>query len=173
MAYLAAFVVAALGEYPVFNGRFDAARNEIVESTQVNLGIAVQAERGLVVPAVMAAQSLSIAALDREIDRLAARARQGKVSPGELAAGTFTLNNYGGLGVDGSAAIINYPQVAILGIGRILDRPWVVHGQIQPRKITQLSFVFDHRVADGGTAAGFVRAVADAIENPVKALARR
>jgi len=90
-----------------------------------------------------------------------------------LAAGTFTLNNYGSFRVDGSAAIINYPQVAILGVGRILDRPWVVRGRIRPRKITQLSFVFDHRVGDGATAAGFIRAVADAIENPVRALAQR
>ena len=173
MAYLAAFVVAALQEYPVFNGRFDAERNEIVSSTQINLGIAVQGERGLVVPAIMDAGSMSVAQLDREIDELTARARSGRVSGAELSAGTFTLNNYGHLRVDGSAAIINYPQVAILGVGRILDRPWVVHGQIQPRKITQLALVFDHRVADGGTAAGFLRAVADAIENPVRALARR
>ena len=173
LAYLAAFVVAALQEFPVFNGRFDATRNEIVESAHVNLAIAVQGERGLVVPAVVGAEAMSIARLGEEIDSLTARARVGKVSTAEQTAGTFTLNNYGSLRVDGSAAIINHPQVAILGIGRIMDRPWVVSGQIQPRKITQLSFVFDHRVADGGTAAGFVRAVADAIENPVKALARR
>jgi pyruvate dehydrogenase E2 component (dihydrolipoamide acetyltransferase) len=95
------------------------------------------------------------------------------VTPSELSSGSFTLNNYGRFGVDGSAAIINYPQVAILGIGRILDRPWVVDGEIQVRKIAQLSFVFDHRICDGATAAGFVRTVADAIENPVRALARR
>jgi hypothetical protein len=91
-----------------------------------------------------------------------ARARIGRATPEELTAGTFTLNNYGGLRVDGSAAIINHPQVAILGFGRIIDRPWVVDGQIVPRKITQMSFVFDHRVCDGGTAAAFMRSVADA-----------
>ena len=74
--------------------------------------------------------------------------------------------------MDGSAAIINHPQVAILGFGRILDRPWVVDGEIVVRKITQMSFVFDHRVCDGGTAAGFMRSVADAIENPASAIAR-
>jgi 2-oxoisovalerate dehydrogenase E2 component (dihydrolipoyl transacylase) len=173
LAYLAAFVVTALRDFPVFNGHFDAARDEIVEFAHVNLGLAVQGERGLVVPAILGADSMSIARLDKEIESITARARAGKVTATELSAGTFTLNNYGGLGVDGSAAIINHPQVAILGVGRILDRPWVTHGQIQPRKITQLSFVFDHRVSDGGTAAGFLRAVADAIENPVKALARR
>jgi 2-oxoisovalerate dehydrogenase E2 component (dihydrolipoyl transacylase) len=74
--------------------------------------------------------------------------------------------------VDGSAAIINHPQVAILGMGRILDRPWVVDGAVTVRKICQLSFVFDHRVCDGGVAAGFVRRVADAIEAPASAIAR-
>lgn len=173
LAFLAAFVVAGLQEYPMFNGRFDAARQEIVECADINLGIAAQGDRGLVVPVVRAAQGLSLSALDRAIADAAARAAQGRVSPTELSAGTFTLNNYGRLGVDGSAAIINYPQVAILGIGRILDRPWVVDGEILVRKIAQLSFVFDHRICDGATAAGFVRTVADAIENPVRALARR
>src|SRR5690606_22549697 len=127
----------------------------------------------LVVPAILGAESMSIAHLDRAIDDLTARARVGKVTAAELTAGTFTLNNYGGLGVDGSAMIINHPQVASLGVGRILDRPWVVLGEIRPRNITQLSFVFDHRVSAGPTAAGDRRAVADAVENPVKAMAGR
>ena len=115
---------------------------------------------------------MTTAQLDAEIRRLTARAREGRATPEELTAGTFTLNNYGSFSVDGSAAIINHPQVAILGFGRILDRPWVVDGEIVPRKITQMSFVFDHRVCDGGTAAGFMRSVADAIENPASAIAR-
>jgi pyruvate dehydrogenase E2 component (dihydrolipoamide acetyltransferase) len=157
----------------MFNGHFDAARQEIVASSVINLGIATQTDRGLAVPVVLGAGSMSLATLDRTIGEAAERARHGRIAADELTAGTFTLNNYGRLGVDGSAAIINYPQVAILGIGRILDRPWVVQGEIQVRKIAQLSFVFDHRICDGGTAAGFVRAVADAIEHPVRALARR
>jgi pyruvate dehydrogenase E2 component (dihydrolipoamide acetyltransferase) len=164
LAYVARLAVAALAEYPVFNARFDAARQEIVETSDINLGVAVQGERGLVVPTIMAAQSMSVAELDEEIDRAVDRARQGRVTATELAAGTFTLNNYGPLRVDGSTAIINYPQVAILGIGRIVDRPWVVGGALAIRKITQLSFVFDHRVCDGATAAAFVRYVADGIE---------
>jgi 2-oxoisovalerate dehydrogenase E2 component (dihydrolipoyl transacylase) len=172
LAYLARFVVAALRDYPVFNGRFDAQRQEIVASTTVNLGIAVQTDRGLVVPAVLGAQQCSIAELDERIASLTARARAGRLAAAELTAGTFTLNNYGGLGVDGSAAIINHPQVAMLGIGRVLERPWVVAGEVVPRRVAQLSFVFDHRVADGATAAGFVRAVADAVERPVRALAK-
>jgi pyruvate dehydrogenase E2 component (dihydrolipoamide acetyltransferase) len=172
LAYLARFVVAALREYPVLNARFDAERQEIVEYDRVDLGIAVQGERGLVVPAVIGADTMNTTQLGDEIRRLTAVAREGRVTAKELSAGTFTLNNYGSLGVDGSAAIIPYPQVAILGFGRILDRPWVVDGELCVRKITQMSFVFDHRVCDGGTAAGFMRGVADAIENPASAIAR-
>jgi pyruvate dehydrogenase E2 component (dihydrolipoamide acetyltransferase) len=171
MAYLARFTVAALRQYPVLNSRVDTERDEIVELNTINLGIAVQSERGLVVPAVLGAEALTTARLDEEIRALTTRAREGRSTAEELQAGTFTLNNYGSFRVDGSAAIINHPQVAILGFGRILDRPWVVDGQICVRKITQMSFVFDHRVCDGGTAAGFMRWVADAVENPGSAIA--
>ncbi|MDH2412526.1 dihydrolipoamide acetyltransferase family protein [Nocardioides sp. CER19] len=172
LAYIARFVVAGLKEHPVLNARLDTERDEIVEYDAIDLGLAVQGERGLVVPAVIGADTMTTAELDRAIRHVTARARVGKATAEELAAGTFTLNNYGGFRVDGSAAIINHPQVAILGFGRIIDRPWVVDGQIVPRKITQMSFVFDHRVCDGGTAAGFMRSVADAIENPASAIAR-
>ncbi|GAA1953974.1 dihydrolipoamide acetyltransferase family protein [Nocardioides panacihumi] len=172
LAYIARFVVAGLKAYPVLNARLDTERDEIVEYDAINLGLAVQGDRGLVVPAVLGADAMTTAGLDRAIRDVTARARVGKATAEELSAGTFTLNNYGGFRVDGSAAIINHPQVAILGFGRIIDRPWVVDGQIVPRKITQMSFVFDHRVCDGGTAAGFMRSVADAIENPASAIAR-
>lgn len=172
LAYLARFVVAGLRQYPVLNACLDTERQEIVEYDHINLGIAVQTERGLVVPAVAGAESMTTTDLDREIRRLTADARAGRATAQELSRGTFTLNNYGSFNVDGSAAIINHPQVAILGFGRIIDRPWVVDGELRARKIMQMSFVFDHRVCDGGTAAGFLRAVADAIENPVAAIAR-
>jgi len=172
LAYLARFVVAALQTHPVLNSRLDTERQEIVASPAVNLGLAVQSERGLVVPAVLRAETMTTAQLDAEIRRLTASARAGRATAEELSAGTFTLNNYGSFRVDGSAAIINHPQVAILGFGRIMDRPWVVDGQIVVRKITQMSFAFDHRVCDGGTAAGFMRSVADAVESPASAIAR-
>jgi 2-oxoisovalerate dehydrogenase E2 component (dihydrolipoyl transacylase) len=170
LAYLARFVVAGLRQYPMLNARVDTERQEIVEFDRINLGIAVQGERGLVVPAVVGAETMTTGQLDEEIRRVTASAREGRVTAQE--AGTFTLNNYGSFRVDGSAAIINHPQVAILGFGRILDRPWVVDGELCVRKITQMSFVFDHRVCDGGTAAGFMRSVADAIEDPASAIAR-
>ena len=168
MAYLARFVVAGLRQYPVLNARLDVERQEIVQLGRVDLGIAVQGQRGLVVPAVRGASAMTTTELDGAIRRVVADAREGRAS-GE---GTFTLNNYGAFRVDGSAAIINHPQVAILGFGRIIDRAWVVNGELCVRKIAQMSFVFDHRVCDGGSAAGFMRAVADAIENPAHAIAQ-
>ncbi|WP_127502579.1 dihydrolipoamide acetyltransferase family protein [Actinoplanes solisilvae] len=168
LAYIARFVVAALREYPVFNSRVDTDRQEIVELSRIDLGLAVQGSRGLVVPAVTDAGALTTTGLDEQIRHVTEAARNGTV----LGNGTFTLNNYGSFRVDGSAAIINHPQVAILGFGRILDRPWVVDGQLCVRKITQMSFVFDHRVSDGAEAAGFMRSVADAIENPATAIAK-
>ncbi len=171
LALMARFVVAGLKKYPELNGFVDTEREELVQYDGVNLGLAAQTERGLVVPAVADAHLLTARGLDAEIRRLTTAARDGRLTAHELTCGSFTLNNYGSFGVDGSAAIINHPQVAILGVGRIIDRPWVVDGQLAIRKLTQLSLVFDHRVCDGGTAAAFLRFVADAFESPSSILA--
>ena len=171
LALMARFVVAGLQKYPELNGFVDTEREELVQYDGINLGLAAQTARGLVVPAVVGAHALTTRGLDAEIRRLTASAREGRLTAHELSCGSFTLNNYGSFGVDGSAAIINHPQVAILGVGRIIDRPWVVDGEIAIRKLTQLSLVFDHRVCDGGTAAAFLRFVADAFENPLSAFA--
>jgi 2-oxoisovalerate dehydrogenase E2 component (dihydrolipoyl transacylase) len=171
LALMARFVVAGLQKYPELNGFVDTEREELVQYDGINLGLAAQTDRGLVVPAVPNAHRLTTRALDAEIKRLTESARAGRLTPYELGCGTFTLNNYGSFGVDGSAAIINHPQVAILGVGRIIDRPWVVDGELAIRKLTQLSLVFDHRVCDGGTAAAFLRFVADAFENPASVFA--
>ena len=171
LAYVARFVLAGLRTHPELNGLVDTERQELVQYEGVNLGLAVQTERGLVAPAVLGADRLTTAELGSAIRNLTRAAREGKVSAAEMTGGTFILNNYGSLRVDGSAAIINHPQVAILGLGRIMDRPWIVDGELTARKITQLSFAFDHRVCDGGVAAGFMRVVADAMENPARAIA--
>ncbi|WP_416405344.1 dihydrolipoamide acetyltransferase family protein [Arthrobacter sp. LFS091] len=174
LAFIARFVTAGLKKYPALNTRFETATDgsqEIVGFEGINLGFAAQTDRGLVVPSVRNAHELSARELDAEIRRLTAVAREGKATPTELGSGTFTLNNYGVFGVDGSAAIINYPEVAMLGVGRIIDKPWVVNGDLAVRKVTELTLAFDHRVCDGETAAGFLRYVADAIENPGGALA--
>ena len=174
LAFIARFVTAGLKKYPELNTRFETlpdGSQEIVAFDGINLGFAAQTDRGLVVPSVRGAEKLSARGLDAEIRRLTAVARDGKATPAELGSGTFTLNNYGVFGVDGSAAIINYPEVAMLGLGRIIDKPWVVDGQLAVRKVTELTLAFDHRVCDGETAAGFLRYVADAIVNPGGALA--
>ncbi|MGC0236685.1 dihydrolipoamide acetyltransferase family protein [Arthrobacter sp. SD76] len=174
LAFIARFVTAGLKKYPELNTRIETAEDgsqEIVAFNGINLGIAAQTDRGLVVPSVRGAEKLSARELDAEIRRLTDVARQGKATPTELGSGTFTLNNYGVFGVDGSAAIINHPEVGILGVGRIIDKPWVVNGELAVRKVTELTLTFDHRVCDGGTAAGFLRFVADAMENPTSLLA--
>jgi 2-oxoisovalerate dehydrogenase E2 component (dihydrolipoyl transacylase) len=178
LAFIARFVTAGLKKFPELNTRIvtteDAAGGEMQEILAfdgVNLGFAAQTDRGLMVPSVRNADKLSARQLDAEIRRLTAVVREGKATPAELGSGTFTLNNYGVFGVDGSAAIINHPEVGILGVGRIIDKPWVVHGELAVRKVTELTLTFDHRVCDGGTAGGFLRYVADAIENPGSVLA--
>ncbi|MET1034507.1 MAG: dihydrolipoamide acetyltransferase family protein [Arthrobacter sp.] len=174
LAFIARFVLAGLVKYPELNTRVETAADgsqEIVAFNGVNLGFAAQTDRGLMVPSIREANKLSARGLDAELKRLTGVVRDGRATPQELTSGTFTLNNYGVFGVDGSAAIINYPEAAILGVGRIIDRPWVVDGQLAVRKVTELTLTFDHRVCDGGTAGGFLRYVADAIENPGAVLA--
>ncbi|OLT08147.1 branched-chain alpha-keto acid dehydrogenase subunit E2 [Kocuria sp. CNJ-770] len=174
MALIARFVLAGLARYPELATRIETREDgsqEIVRFEGVNLGFAAQTDRGLVVPNIRGAHALSARGLDAELRRLTELARSGKASPAELSGSTFTLNNYGVFGTDGAAAIINHPEVAILGVGRIIDRPWVVDGQLAVRKVTQLSLAFDHRVCDGGAAGGFLRMVADAVENPMSVLA--
>ncbi|WP_028279543.1 dihydrolipoamide acetyltransferase family protein [Arthrobacter sp. H5] len=174
LAFIARFVLAGLAKYPDLNTRVvsrEDGNQEILGFVGVNLGIAAQTDRGLMVPCVQRADLLSARGLDAEIRRLTAVVRDGKATPVELTSGTFTLNNYGVFGVDGSAAIINHPEAAILGVGRIIDRPWVVDGELAVRKVTELTLAFDHRVCDGGVAGGFLRYVADAMENPGSLLA--
>ena len=166
-ALVARFVLLALAEYPLLASRLSQAGDEIITFDGVNLGIAADTDRGLVVPHIPRADRLSVRELDEQLGALAESARAGRTAPERLRGSTFTLNNYGSFGVDGSAAIINHPEVAILGIGRIIERPWVVDGAIVARRIVQLSLVFDHRVCDGGYAAGFLRHVAGSIENPL------
>jgi len=166
-ALIARFTVAGLQKYPVLNSSLDDATDEIVQHAAVNLGLAAQTSRGLLVPVVHDADSLTLRELRDRVDTLVEASKDGHFTPSSLAGGTFTLNNYGGFGVDGSAPIINHPEVAMLGVGRIIDRPWVVDGALAVRKVVTLSFVFDHRVCDGGVASGFLTYVARCIEEPL------
>lgn len=171
-ALFARYVLLALERFPLLASRIVGDGEELAQFDGVNLGVAVDTARGLMVPMIPRAETLDLRGLDGALRELAVTARDGRTPPELMRDSTFTVNNYGGFGVDGSAAIINTPNVAILGIGRIIERPWVVNGEIVARRITQLSLVFDHRVCDGGYAAGFLRAVVDLLEQPLTAYAR-
>ncbi|MEU7132802.1 dihydrolipoamide acetyltransferase family protein [Streptomyces sp. NPDC046261] len=166
LALLARICTAALAKYPELNATVDTEAQEIVTLPDVHLGFAAQTERGLVVPVVRDANARNAVELSVEMARLTEAARAGKLSPAELTGGTFTLNNYGVFGVDGSTPILNHPEAAMLGVGRISPKPWVHEGELAVRQVVQLSFTFDHRVCDGGTAGGFLRYVADCVEQP-------
>ena len=171
---LARICTAALARHPELNSTVftgpDGSATDIRRNQAVHLGFAAQTERGLVVPVVRDAHRMSTEQLAAEMARLVAAARAGQLRPAELTGGTFTVNNYGVFGVDGSTPIINHPEAAMLGVGRITGKPWVVDGQLAVRQVVQLSLTFDHRVCDGATAGGMLRLVADAVESPTALL---
>jgi 2-oxoisovalerate dehydrogenase E2 component (dihydrolipoyl transacylase) len=171
LALLARICIHGLQRFPELNARVDTERDQIIQSHRINLGIAAQTDRGLVVPVIADAHRLTTYDLAERLAETTEQARAGTLPPARLTGGTFTLNNYGVFGVDGSTPIINYPEAALLGIGRITDKPWAVNGQLAVRKVTQLSLTFDHRVCDGGVAGGFLRHVADRVERPALLLA--
>jgi pyruvate dehydrogenase E2 component (dihydrolipoamide acetyltransferase) len=166
MALLARICTAALARFPELNSSVDTEAREIVQYADVHLGFAAQTDRGLVVPVVRDAHTRDAESLTAEFARLTEAARTGTLTPAELTGGTFTLNNYGVFGVDGSTPIVNHPEAAMLGVGRIVPKPWVHEGELAVRQVVQLSLTFDHRVCDGGTAGGFLRYVADCVEQP-------
>jgi len=166
LAIIMRIVVAGLRAYPIMNSWLDTEAGEIVVEPGVNLGFAAQTDSGLMVPVIHNAHEQNVVGLASELNRLAEAARTRAVKPEELSGGTFTISNYGSFGVDGGNPVINYPEAAILGTGQIVDRPWVVDGELAVRKVMQLSIAFDHRICDGGEAAGFVRFIADRITEP-------
>ncbi|MFI8218450.1 dihydrolipoamide acetyltransferase family protein [Streptomyces sp. NPDC085932] len=166
LALLARICTAALARFPELNATVDTEAREIVRFDHVHLGFAAQTDRGLVVPVVRDAHARDAESLTAEFARLTEAGRAGTLTPAELTGGTFTLNNYGVFGVDGSTPIINHPEAAMLGVGRIVPKPWVHEGELAVRQVVQLSLTFDHRVCDGGVAGGFLRYVADCVEQP-------
>jgi pyruvate dehydrogenase E2 component (dihydrolipoamide acetyltransferase) len=144
---------AALREYPELNARLEG--NEIVELDRYDLGIAVQTEQGLVVPVVRSCDTRSIDELDAEIRRLAESARAGALPPEELRGSTFTVTSAGKLGGLLQTPIVNHPEVAILSVGRIAERPVVRDGAVVARPVGMVAITFDHRVVDGARAAEF------------------
>jgi pyruvate dehydrogenase E2 component (dihydrolipoamide acetyltransferase) len=144
----------------------------IVRHKQVNLGIAVSLDNGLVVPHIKKAEKKSLSELAVLIRDVAAKARKGGLTMDELQGGTFTISNVSMLGVDGFTPIINPPEAGILGVGRAVDRPAVdADGQIVSRTMMTLSLTFDHRITDGAPAMIFLRSLADCLEDPAMILA--
>ena len=171
LLFVAKALLVAAGRHPMVNSTWDEAAQEIVVKPYVNLGIAVAAERGLLVPNVKGAQALSLAGLARALDELAATARAGKATPGDLTGGTITITNVGVFGVDAGTPILTPGEAAILAFGQVRDAPWVHQGELAVRKVTTLSLSFDHRIVDGQLGSAVLRDVGSMLEDPVRMLA--
>jgi len=174
-AIVAKAVCLAMRHTPGLNAEWVAAASEgeaeLAMHDEVNLGIAVATDRGLVVPNVKAADQLSLVELVRAIDQLTATAREGRTQPADQAGGTFTITNVGVFGVDAGTPILNVREAGILAVGAIQRRPWVAEDDtLEPRWVATLALSFDHRIVDGAEAARFLTDVADILRDPATAL---
>jgi 2-oxoisovalerate dehydrogenase E2 component (dihydrolipoyl transacylase) len=170
LAFAAKAVCLAVRRTPDVNATWDEQAGEIVYKSYVHLGIAAATPRGLVVPKVRDAEQLSLPELAGALEQLTATAREGKTTPADMADGTFTITNVGVFGVDTGTPIINPGESAILAFGAIRDMPWVVDGQVVPRKVCQLSLSFDHRVVDGEQGSRFLADVGALLADPATAI---
>ncbi|HJZ58770.1 MAG TPA: 2-oxo acid dehydrogenase subunit E2 [Gemmataceae bacterium] len=162
--------VAALREFPTFNSSYDMNAGELVFKKYYHIGIAVDTERGLVVPVIRNADTKSVRDLAAELTSLAEKARSGKLAIDEMRGGTFTITNLGGIGGTSFTPIVNYPEVAILGLSRSSLQPVVRDGQIVPRLMLPLSLTYDHRVVDGADGARFTTRLAQLFSDPLRLL---
>jgi len=162
-------VAAALKTFPKFNASINAAGGEVILKKFYNVGVAVDTERGLLVPVIRDVEKKNIIQIAAELSRLADKARTGKIGLDELQGGTFTVTNLGGIGGTHFTPIVNYPEVAILGIGRARREPAFTDkdGCCQPRLMLPLSLSYDHRLIDGADGARFLRWIVEAIEEPL------
>jgi pyruvate dehydrogenase E2 component (dihydrolipoamide acetyltransferase) len=166
-ALIARAAATALGEHPYVNASIDLEREEITLHGKINLGIATATPQGLVVPVVRDADTKSVTELAIEISELVRHAREGRLGPAQLAGGTFTVNNYGGLGIWLGTPIIRPPEVANLGVGAVRDQVVAVDGEPRVRPTLVLAVSGDHRVLDGHTLAAFVTRIVDFLEQPL------
>ncbi|MFI6393432.1 dihydrolipoamide acetyltransferase family protein [Nonomuraea sp. NPDC050540] len=164
-------VLVAARRYPMINSAWDELAQEIVVKHYVNLGIAAATPRGLVVPNVKSAHTLSLPELAEALGKLTETARAGRTQPAEMSGGTFTITNVGVFGVDTGTPIINPGESAILAFGQVRDMPWVVDGELAVRKVTTLALSFDHRIIDGELGSLFLRDVGAMLEDPLRMLA--
>ncbi|TSD93965.1 2-oxo acid dehydrogenase subunit E2 [Skermania sp. ID1734] len=170
LAVVAKAVVLALAAHPLLNSRW--TEQEIVARDHVNLGIAVAAPRGLLVPTVKNAHTMTLHQLCAEIGQMVERARGGHASPADMSGGTFTITNVGVFGIDSGTPIINPGEAGILCLGAIAQRPWVVDGQLAVRWVTTLGVSFDHRMIDGAEGSAFLADIAAMVHDPATMLAR-
>ncbi len=159
-------IASALKIFPQFNASIDMERSEIIYKQYVNIGVAVDTERGLLVPVLRDVDKKNIVELAAEMSQLSKKAREKKLTPEEMEGGTFTITNLGGIGGTGFSPIVNHPEVAILGLSRSRTEPEWINGKFEPRVILPLSLSYDHRLIDGADAARFLRWVAEAFEQP-------
>jgi pyruvate dehydrogenase E2 component (dihydrolipoamide acetyltransferase) len=166
MPFVMKAVIAALKDFPYMNSQLDEENEEIVLRDEYNIGVAAATDAGLMVPVVHDADRKGMLQIADEMNELVQKARDRKISPGEMRGGTFTITNIGGIGGEYATPIINYPEVGILALGAIKDKPRVVDGDIVPRKVLTLSLTFDHRIVDGATGARFTNRVKELLEDP-------
>ncbi|SFR33587.1 pyruvate dehydrogenase E2 component (dihydrolipoamide acetyltransferase) [Halogeometricum rufum] len=166
MPFVMKAVVAALKEFPFMNSQLDEENEEIVLREEYNVGVATATDVGLMVPVVHGADGKGLLDLAREMNEKVQKARERKISPDEMQGGTFTITNVGGIGGEYATPIINYPEVGILALGAIKEKPRVVDGDVVPRKVLTLSLSFDHRVVDGAVGARFTNKVREYLANP-------
>jgi pyruvate dehydrogenase E2 component (dihydrolipoamide acetyltransferase) len=157
---------SALKVFPQFNASIDMAREEIIYKQYINIGVAVDTDRGLLVPVIRDVDKKNIVELAVELTQLSKKARDKKLSPAEMEGGTFTITNLGGIGGTGFSPIVNSPEVAILGLSRSSTEPVWMNGKFEPRLVLPLSLSYDHRLIDGADAARFLRWIAEALEQP-------
>jgi pyruvate dehydrogenase E2 component (dihydrolipoyllysine-residue acetyltransferase) len=157
---------AALKVFPQFNASIDMEHEEIVYKQYIHIGVAADTDRGLLVPVIRDVDKKNIVELAVELSQLSKKAREKKITPGEMEGGTFTITNLGGIGGVGFTPIVNHPEVAILGLSRSRTEPEWINGKFEPRLILPLSLSYDHRLIDGADAARFLRWIAEAFEQP-------
>lgn len=157
---------AALKVFPQFNASIDIEKEEIVYKQYIHIGVAADTDRGLLVPVIRDVDKKNIVELAVELSQLSKKAREKKLVPGDMEGGTFTITNLGGIGGIGFTPIVNYPEVAILGLSRSRIEPEWINGKFEPRLILPLSLSYDHRLIDGADAARFLRWIAEAFEQP-------
>ena len=171
LLFVARALLIAVARHPLVNSSWDAAAEEIVVKHYVNLGIAVAAERGLIVPNIKHADALTLPDLARGLQTLTETARAGKATPADLSGGTITITNVGVFGVDAGTPILTPGETVILAFGQVKEAPWVVGGQLAVRQVCTLSLSFDHRIVDGELGSAVLRDVGSMLTDPLRILA--